>query len=745
MSAIDVAVAGLASEREWVRLSIAEQPFEVVGLEGREALSELFTFTVTCRVLEGSAAPAELIGKEATIALSDGLLAERIVRGIVAEASRAVFDDGGAHLSVVVRPKAFPLTLGRDSRVFQDISVPDLVAKVLAHTSPPHRFQLTRSYGKHVYAAQYREDDWTFISRMLEEEGIYYRFEHGDETTLVFDDDSRRAPELSGGKHIAFREELGMLSDVEQIVELGARARSTATKFTVGSFDEQRPALRVTATHGSGKHEHYDSPGGGPEEPAHCELVAANRFEAANARRVGVQGSSSSIRLVPGALFEVWGHARLDGEYVVLATRYEAKQRRRFALGEQGGFRTWFEALPKDVPFRPEETTPLAKQAGLQSGCVVGPPGEEIHTDERGRVRVQLHWDREGGRDDRAGKWMRMAQRGTAMSMLYPRMGWNVMALMAEGDVDSPSVLSRVHDAEHPPTYALPDNKTRTVFRTDTSPGGGSQNEIRFEDLAGAQEMLLNASKDMNLVIQDTKGDVVSNDQTRMIGNDQKLSVGAMFIESVTHDQTVSTAGDEKLTIAVERQKTVGGSETSTIGGNRTIDVGGNVTVDVAELRTLTVGGSALEKTTGNMSIAAAETRVSVGGVLMRTSKKGTITENVGNAMTADIGGSKIEIAGENRLLDVSKTLEETIGGNLLMMTKDSFIDGTDEKTLWTVSGAILGTAPHIHIEAKDKISLVCGGSTLTIDANQVTITAPSYDLSGASGMVAVTKFIKHN
>jgi type VI secretion system secreted protein VgrG len=738
-------VATKLAQEDWVNLSVGEVPYEVVALEGSDALSELFSFTLTCRAPSLGPAPAALIGAEAAISLVDGIGNGRRMHGIVSECRRAIFEDGGAHVVFVVRPQMFLMTLGRDSRVFQDMTVPQIVAKVLERSTAPRRFELTRSYEKHVYAAQYREDDWTFVSRMLEEEGIYYWFEHGEKSTLVIADQSKSAPELVGGKLIAFREEQGMLTDREQIVELGARCRANPSKFTVGSFDEQKPALKVTAAAGTGTHEMYDSPGGGPEDPGHCQEVAGNRLDAATADRHGIQGTSSSVRLVPGMSFEVWGHARLDGEYLVTRARYDVKQRRRFTADSQGGYRTHFEAIPKGQPFRPLEKTPLAKQAGLQSGRVVGPAGEEIHTDERGRVRVQLHWDREGGWDHQAGKWLRMAQRGTAMSMLYPRMGWNVMALMSEGDVDAPSVLSRVHDAEHPPTYRLPENKTRTVFRTSTSPGGGSQNEIRFEDIAGAQEMFLNASKDMNITIQDTKGDVVSRNQTRVIDNNQTRKIGTELHESVYNDQTVTVGGNEKLEIGSDRRKDVAGNEDSTIGGNREVKAGTNVTNQVTEQRELTVSGSAMEKTTGNMLLQGAKTQIDVGGALMRTSKKGIITENVGNVLTAKVGGAKIEIAGENRLLDVNERFEESIAGCLMMQTGESFMDGTDEKTLWTVSGPMTGSAPHIHIEAKDKIELICGGSKLTIDENQVTITSPSYDLSASADIVAVTKLIRHN
>ena len=519
--------------------------------------------------LRSNVPPFDIVGREVVMTLNDSFGELRTIAGIIAECEREIIDAGNAHLRIVMRPRVFPMSLSRDSRVFNDMTVPQIVDRVMEKTQAPHRWELTGAYRERVYTAQYRESDWTFISRLLEDEGIYYWFDHTPEqSVVVFSDDSTAAPRIVGSPEIGFVFETGMLGDSELITEIAAEAHATATKFTVGSFDPWNPALKVLETKGDGMHEMYDAPAGAPEDPAVIARRAQIRLEGSKSHRASVSGNTSSIRMVPGRRMVVVDHPLHDGDYFITETRYRSSQRRRFGGEAKGGYECHFECINSAVIFRPPEDTPNAEQAGIQTGRVVGPPGEEIHTDFKGRVRVQLHWDREGAWDDKAGKWMRCAQRGVASSMLYPRIGWNVTTFMEEGNVDAPTVLSRVHDAEHPPTYKLPENKTRTVFRTLTSPGGGSANEIRFEDLAGMQEMFINASKDWNQTIGDRNGLNVGRNHEHVVMGEQNIDVATAMSEDVQNDQTTNITGNEEIEIEEARDKTVRNDESEEITGN---------------------------------------------------------------------------------------------------------------------------------------------------------------------------------
>ena len=725
-------VSQLLTNEEHVLLSLEGLPYEVLHMRGRERVSTLFEFTVICADVGINTRPFDLLGKSFEMVLYDGFSIRRSIQGIVAEAERSVFDNGNAELIMSLRPNVYPLSVSRDSRVFNDMTVMQIVDKVLLKHPAPYRWSLSRSYRERVYTAQYREEDWAFISRLLEEEGIHYWFDHEDaDSVLVFSDDSPNASKLIGGLPIEFKLETGLKAEREQVTELAAEAHASATKFTVGSFNPWNPSLKVMAEEGGGIHEHYDAPGGGPEDPSICAHIAKNRYECAQSHRYTVSGHSSSIRIEPGRLMTVVGHPILDNEYFITEVNYSVGQRRRFGSADPEDYVCQFEAVRASKPYRHPEETVVSKQAGFQSGRVVGPPGEEIHTDDRGRVRVQLHWDREGNWNDKAGKWMRAAQRGVSMSMLYPRTGWNVMTFMEEGNVNAPSVLSRVHDAEHPPTYPLPANMTRTVIRTLTSPGGGAANEFRFEDLAEAQEMFINASDKMNYDVNNDMGYNVGHDNDQQVSGAHDLEINATMQLDVKNDQTVQVSGDEVLDVAADRDKSVSGDETVEITGDRIVKVGSNLSCSVIKDRELIVDGDVTEEATEGLFKSSAKTaKVEVGGAVKHT-VGGLFQEQVNKDSTKKVTTDKTEKCSEDYTVEVNDCFTETIGGDLMMQSGKHFMDGSDVTTNWHVKGDIVGaTKKKMLVQATKQIVLKVGGTQIIITATDVTITSNSYELS---------------
>lgn len=731
---------------EHVSLVVGGAPFEVVTLRGGQRLARLFSFQLMCRTHAEGLDAAEFLGKEAEITLRDSFGAHLTMTGIVAEAATETFDDTSGVVTFTVTPEVYPLTLGRTSRAFQQCTVVDIAEQVLA--GKRFRVALTKSYPLRIYTVQYREDDWTFLSRLLEEEGIYAWFDHeGGTTTLVLSDNSVAAPHLVGGALVPFKYESGMRAETELIEELASEVSVVPTRFTVASFDPQRPALPVTATTGQGPLEIYTAPGGGPTTPAICAARAQTMFEAAGAAGSGVAGLSTSVRLVPGMVFEVIDHPlpSLDGRYFVTEVDFEANQRVR--MGGSADMRPYgchFRAIRQSAYYRPPTETPAAKQAGLQTGIVVGPPGAEIHTHATGEVRVQQHWDREGTRDHTSGKWMRVAQRGTASSMLLPRIGWTVLTFNEEGTVDAPNVLSRIHDGEHLPPYGLPARKTRVTFKTATTPGGGSHNEIYFEDILGAEEMFIHASKDHNVLVQHVKRESVMNDSTRKVGVDHKLTIGRDKNEGVKVNHTMLISGREEIMVHGERNKTISGNESITIGGSREIHALSSA-LQVGQTRNLAVGSALMDLTLGTQSAASQGTfTMNVGGAVVKVSAK-AISEQVGKVTVQTIGGAKLEYAKKDRVLDVRTNHIETVGGAMILKTNGTFMDHAGTTSSFTIGGAMKATAPEIYIEAKTKIVLRVGGSSITILPDSVEIKASSLDLSKSGNLHSATQTIAHN
>lgn len=730
---------------ELVTLRIEEAELVVVEMSGLERLSTQFTFLLVCEA-PASVHSGRLVGRRAEISLgAHGAL--RVVRGVVARAKRTISDDGVARVELTVRPEAFRLTLGRDCRAFQHSTTPAIVDAVLG--AVPHRWELSREYDAREYTAQYREDDWTFAARLLEEEGIFYWFDHEEASQLVLGDRSSAAADLEGGAVLPFALDPGLVEDREHVTELASEARGTATRFTVASFDPRHPRLPVGASAGEGSLETYDAPGAGPRSPSACARRAADWREAAVAAARGVAGRTSSVRVVPGRVLEIEGHpiASYDARYVVTEVTYRwgRQEARPGAEGDERRLECRFRAIPRDVPFRPERQAPLAKQAGLQSGVVIGAPGEEIFPDPEGRVRVQLHWDRLGARDASAGRWVRVAQRGTADSMLLPRVGWNVMTFNEEGAVDEPAVLSRFHDAEHPPAYPLPANKTQVVFKTATSPGEGTFNEIRFEDKKGAEEMFMNASRDLSVLVHNEKTEQVVRDVHRHVGHSRDLGVGANLNETIEGNQTVRVAGDEATNIVGGRQKRVGGNESETIGSSRDLEVGDAHQIAVTGARSLSVGAVMMDATLGPIAATAGTTHsVLVGGAAIKVSAK-SIAETVELASIQTIGGAKLEMAGGARSIQAKLVFAETVGGAMVLTTAKEFKATSKIGSMFTVGGLFSTLAPTLLVEGQEKVRLVCGSSSITVTPTEIEIAGPAFDLSSADMLDADAGRIDHN
>ncbi len=717
-------------------LAVAGKELVLLRVAGEERLSALFSYDVVAEADLPVPDIQEIVGASASLTL-ESVGASRTIAGYV-EAVRVIGqDDRKARVSLRLRPRVHAQTLGRDCYAFQHVNVVDLLRDRLKDVGMPVRYELGRSYEKAPYRAQYREDDWSFLTRSMEEEGIFYWFDHeGGETTLVFGDDSRAAEGLVGGARVIFRFE-GFSAEEEVIHDLGTSTRVVSHKWTLGSFDPERPRLRVRGQTGAGRLEIYDCPGGGPPTSDGCTRRAVTQSEAAAAVRRTVHGRTNCVRLVPGRVLEIDGHpvASLDGRYLVTGVRVAAPNDFSDGLVQ-------FDALRVDVPFRPAAATPPAKQAGLQMGVVIGRAGQEVFPNELGQVRVQLHWDRTGSRDEGSGTWMRAAQRGAPGSMLLPRIGWNVATFNEEGAIDAPSVLCRIHDAEHPPAYPLPANMTRTVYKTATTPGGGSFNEIYFEDKAGAQEMFIHASRDMSVFVQHQKREVVRNDSFRTVGNRHELWVDGAQEEAIGVDQTTAIGAKETLKVEGNRSRGVGGSETHRVGGSRKLDVGSSFSGTAGGSRTLKAPVM-IDVCLGTINEQAKLSTTTVGGALVRMSAQ-TVEEHSKIATIETVGGARVEIAKLARALDVRKNLIELIGGLLLVKTNKNFIDGAQETSRWLVGGPLTGESDELVVQAEEDVKIKCGASVLTVTADEIRIESPKIDLSGAK-IDATATTIDHN
>ncbi len=754
----------------------------LISLTGREALSTLFTYegrvhtpVLGARGGDGPIKPERIAADIATVTLRDAWGSQRKVRGLVAEAEVEVHDVGEATVRFVLRPLFYKLTLGMSCRAFQDMTVLDIAQDVFSRAGLEFEIQASEAYEVREYTVQYNESDYDFVCRLLEEEGIYYWFDHSQGSKLVLADRSPSAPDLDDdawkagptGALLRYQPELGLESMVPFVRELGSKPRALAGKHSLGSFDPQKPAFKLAAAEKTDTTdiEVYDAPGANLVDPTALARRAKVGAERAKALATSFEGTTPSVRFAPGRLFELSGHpfARIDGRYVIVSASFTVAE-------STGPIDMSFSAIPEGTPYRPLLVAPQPKHPGLQTGVVVGPGGSEIHTDAAGRIRVQQHWDREGAKNEASGRWVRTAQRGVAGSMMFPRMGWNILSFGEEGSVDLPVAMARTFDAEHPPPYKLPDNKTRLAYRTATSPGGGTFNEVRFEDKKGAEEMFVNSTGDMNVLVKDTKGDIVRGYMVRKVGIDHSLEVGGTFDLHVEKTQTVKVGANQSESVTADRQKLVTGSETITVGVTRTLKTGVNADT-TGEARSLKVGAVNMSATLGGVKAQTKVFNQLVGGAVVKATPR-KMSESVGSEVNADtvvgylpdkaqaaigklkklpgvssklaklkkkaglaiqtIGAVKFEQA-QARQLKVDLTYDERVLGTMALTAATAIVDAT-KKLLKISTGSFEGTTKTVLLKSETEVVLKSGTTQITVNKAGVVIDAPEVQLASASG-----------
>jgi type VI secretion system secreted protein VgrG len=732
-----------------VGLSIAGIALEVATLRGTIELSRTYELRVEAFARGDMPAIADLLGQTYELTITDTHGNAVIIRGVtlaVEQFADAVVE--GGRVDLLLGSPVAPLGLGRDSRVFQDLGVVDIVSKVIERGGVADvEWRTSASYPTRPYTVQYRESDWDFVERLLIEEGIYYFFEHEDGATkIVFCDDSTTAADLDEGATLPFRDEGGLAATRDAVHRVRRRAALVHDAVRLRDYNQEKPRLSLDSKAGSGAHEVYDFPGRF-QLPAAGDQLARVRLEGLQARRVVTVGEASTTRLRVGRVFELSEHPidALNGRCLVERITYHASEPRAGAAQGNEGLHLAWEAIPAATPYRRPRQAPVTRDpAGLETGVVVGVKGEEIHPDKSGRIRVQHYWDREGQRDDKASTWMRVGQFPVGGSMVLPRIGWDVVVHHSEGDIDQPYVSSHLYDGQFPVPYPLPEHKTRTSFQTASTPGGGSVNEIRYEDKAGSEEMFINASKDMNVVVGDNVNEKVGVDFTETIGSNLDVKIGSNLKVGIKSDQSISIGASESLTVSASRAVAVDGSESTTIGASRSVTVSKGSTIEATAGRTHTVGGTMMAASAlGVNRMVLGTLSMSVGGSWIRVAGTGLSTATAG-ACAETVGAAKIHAGAAGCSVSVNGAAAETVGGAYVIAAGGNVAESATSSLAFTVGGAYLANAPSIEIEATSEISIRVGASSLTITGSCVEVKSPLIAAPAAAISKKASK-IEHN
>ena len=538
------------------------------GMAAHEELGRPFLFDVDLSSGKLLGDVSKLIGSSATVWLSqsDEESPDRFLNGIVTRVVSAGLTGGAYRYKVEIRPWIWLLSRTTDCRIFQSKSAFQIVTEVFREAGFSD-FEDRRQGGagdtELEYCVQYRETSLDFVTRLMEQYGFYYHFKHvRDRHTLVLADDPNAHAVLDD--EIPFRfDKTEYRTVADHFWEWSSDLALHSGRFTFQDYNFTTPAADLTAKtvqpgeHPYGKLEVYEYPGPYDEADAGHRLSDVRMQEIAGQRAV-FQALSNSRKLRAGWKFKLsqYPDKPLNREYLITRSDLSVSIAEGMSglAADAGGetvdtYRAHIQAIPGDVPFRLRRRTPRPMIRGPQTARVVGRPGEEITTDEYGRIKVRFHWDRSDTQDDQRTCWIRVAQSwaGAAWgSILIPRVGQEVVVEFLEGNPDRPLITGVVYNAATPVPYALPDNKTVSTIKSNSSPGGHGFNELRFEDKAGEEEVFLRAQRDYVRHVR--------HDDTATVHNHK-----ATTVEAGNHSLTVS-AGKSEITAAQSITLTVGGS-----------------------------------------------------------------------------------------------------------------------------------------------------------------------------------------
>ncbi len=711
-------------------------PWNVVRWHGSEGLSSLYQFKVEA-LTDDNPAPHTLLGQRAllTVHAPEG---SRYVHGIVAAASEGRQGLRQRLMEVVIAPLAWRLLYSIDCRIFQQKSVRDIVTAVLREhqiEGDAVRFELQGAHDPHEYCVQYRESDWAFISRLCEEEGIYYFFDHSEsEHVLVFADHPRAHPAIEGDAHVPFHDETGAVEGSAFVSALWATARIGVGKVRLQDFNFQQPALNLGSDAAGADNadlEVYDYPGG-HQALGTGRRLARVRLEEQEWQHHTARGRSNCTRLAAGCRFTLDDgdgvlREELRQEYVITAVTHRGEQVTAHA---QGGvlatpeYVNEFEVIPASVPYRPLRVTPRPVVHGVQTAIVVG-PGGEIYTDAHGRVKVQFHWDRLGRRDAQSSCWIRVSQAWAGQGygfIAIPRIGHEVIVSFLEGDPDQPIITGRVYHGTNTVPYDLPGSMTRTTLKSNSSPGGGGSNELRFEDMAGGEEIYQHAQKDWNVVTE--------HDKTQRTGHDETLSIGHDRSKDVTHDQREHVGHDKTIAVDNDHTERIGHNCAITIGAHHIESVGASRQEDITENASLDIGGNSTTEVRGNLSLTVLQSKQEE--VMMASN------ETVGLVKAVEVGAAYSINVGAAYSVSVVGSVGVSAGGDLSGHSKGNTkhdADGT--MALHAKKDLTVATDKKLIAQAADEVSVTCASATVTIKKNgDITVKGGKVTVEGSGKVV---------
>jgi type VI secretion system secreted protein VgrG len=709
--------------------------FDVLEVEVKERLNAPYAIELRISTDDLEAELGRLLGADCRVLIRRQDQEQRVL-GVCAEILEGASSKHRAEVRLTVVPALQLMELRRDTRIFQEMSVPDILDDVLTKGlggfGRTHRLQLDRTYPVCEYRVQYDETDLDFALRLMEEEGIVFFFDHeGEKEELVLVDDPARHDPIDrpDGEALEMRLFESGQGNLEVVRELHRRGKMRPTKLSLrhwawtrsamveGDAEGQAPGadeLPDGAASGAAREEYdhdarpltfheYSEPTFGQNDNA--DQIRLRREAQARDARVGF-GRSTVVAMRAGRTFSVSGHRaiELDGEYLLTAVTH------RFSVDAEGErYANTFECLPMGIPFRPVRTRRKPRVPGVQTAIVVGPAGEEIFTDIHGRIKVQFHWDRVGVEDEHSSCFMRVMQpwAGEGWGFVFiPRIGMEVVVTFVNGDPDRPLVTGTVYNGTHGSPYPLPDEKTKSTIKTRSSPNSEGYNELTFEDAAGEEQIIVHAQKDYN--------ETVENDHNTTVHNNQTLTVDA--------NQTETVGGDQTITVKKNQTETVKENVTITVEGERTETVTKKEVITLQDLRETYVGKTELHQVTEMLTEQFDAGRTTtVTGEDSEEVKSGSKTVTVTDAALEVHAKTAIVIAQNQQ--------------HFLQLEDGATLSTGADFTITNGQVSVASEGGKLTLTGAQELSLVCGSASITLKSSgEIDIQASTKATMGTPG-----------
>ena len=666
----------------------------LIGLDGTEALSQLFHIQLGLIATNETEVPFDqILGKKVTARIAAPGDKERFLSGICCRFSQGGRDQTFTSYRAEIVPEVWFLTRKSQSRIFQAKSVKQILEKVFEGLKVS--IQLKGQYEPRDYCVQYRETDFNFASRLMEEEGIFYFFKHtANDHTLVVGDSPDAHPGLPFDPEVTYSPIIENSVEEDRVTEWEKAQDLRSMKFTLWDHSFELPHKHLDAEKpitesvqvGTVNHklkigspdrlEIYDWPGeyaqrfdgvgpGRDDRPSDVQKIFKDnqrtvqiRMEQEAAACLSISGASRLRQLTAGHRFTLKEHFNADGPYVLTAVHHAARMSADYRSGEtdESAYFNSFTCLPASIPFRPQRITPKPVVQGTQTAVVVGPKGEELYTDKYGRVKVQFHWDREGKNDEKSSCWVRVAQSAAGKrwgSSFWPRIGQEVIVDYLEGDADQPIIIGCVYNADQMPPYLgkgpdskhLDDNLVSGI-KSNSSKGGAGYNEFRFVDAKGKEQVFIHAERNMDVRVKNDSMERVVGNRHLIVGNKPNDGKGGDHFEDIYQDQHSHVRRHRVEQIEGNLQQTIGKGQGD----------GGNVDIMIAKTKKelieadshLHVKGASKQAIDGTQAITV----------------KGNRAEKVGGNQAIQVGAERSEKFVTNQSLTVGQNQMEKVGQN---------------------------------------------------------------------------------